>query len=81
MTSDKTRKKVKKMIDTNALKGIIASKGMTQQDVAKSIGITPKTFYLRMKKGVFGSDEIEVMIELLAIENPCSIFFTNKVTS
>lgn len=68
------------MIDTNALKGIITSKGLTQQDVAKHIGIAPKTFYLRMKKGVFGSDEIEVMIKLLAIENPCAIFFANKVT-
>lgn len=69
------------MINTNALKGIITSKGMTQQEVAKHIGITPKTFYLRMKKGVFGSDEIEVMIELLSIENPCAIFFAEKVTS
>lgn len=69
------------MIDTNALKGIITAKGMTQQDVAKNIGITPKTFYLKMKKGIFGSDEIESMIEVLSIENPVDIFFTNEVTS
>ena len=46
------------MIDTNALRGIIISKGLTQQDVAKSIGMAPKTFYSKMKKGVFGSDEM-----------------------
>ena len=68
------------MIDTNALKGVIVSKGMTQQDVAKHLEMTPKTFYMKMKRGVFGSDEIEAMIELLRIENPIEIFFANKST-
>ena len=68
------------MIDTNALRGAIASKGLTQQDVAISIGMTPKTFYAKMKRGVFGSDEMESMIRLLSIENPCAIFFADKVT-
>ena len=63
------------MIDTNALKGAIMSKGMFQQDVAKHLGIAPKTFYAKMKKGVFGSDEMDAMIELLSIENPSAIFF------
>ena len=69
------------MIDTNALRGAIATKGLSQQDVAKHIGITPKTFYCKMKKGVFGSDEIEAMIELLSIENPSAIFFAKVGTS
>ena len=51
------------MILTNKLKGLIAEKGLSQSDVAKEIGITPKTFYEKMKIGVFGSDEIEIMIE------------------
>lgn len=69
------------MVDTNALKGIIISKGMTQQDVAEKLGMAPKTFYSKMKKGVFGSDEMEGMIDILSIENPCAIFFAEKVTS
>lgn len=69
------------MIDTSALKGIIVSRGFTQQDVAKQIGITPKTFYSKMQKGVFGSDEMEAMVDLLDIENPCEIFFASRVTS
>lgn len=68
------------MIDTNALRGAIAAKGLTQQDVAKRIGIAPKTFYAKMKRGVFGSDEMEAMIDLLSIENPGAIFFAGKVT-
>lgn len=63
------------MVDTNRLKGIIVMNGKTQEEVAKDIGITPKTFYSKMKKGVFGSDEIEKMVELLQIEDPTPVFF------
>ena len=68
------------MIDTNALRGAMAAKGYTQKDVAIHLKITPKTFYSKMKKGVFGSDEMEAMIDLLGIENPGNIFFAKKVT-
>ena len=82
LTSDKVQKGVsRKMIDTSALKGVIVSKGMTQQAVAKKLGMNPKTFYSKMKKGVFGSDEMEQMIDILSIQNPMEIFFANKVTS
>lgn len=68
------------MIDTNSLVGVIYSRGLTQSKVAKMLGITPKTFYNKMKKGIFDSDEIEIMINELNIENPIEIFFTNDVT-
>ena len=68
------------MIDTKALRGKIVANGMTQQDVAFQLGIAPKTFYLKMKKGVFGSNEIEAMIKLLSIENPLEIFFAEERT-
>lgn len=63
------------MVDTAELRGIIAKNGKTQSDVAKILGITPKTFYGRMQKGVFGSDEIQIMIDELNIDNPIEIFF------
>jgi len=66
------------MVDTLKLKGAIVASGHTQESVAKAIGMTPKTFYLRMKNGVFGSDEIEKMIELLGITDPMPIFFPGK---
>lgn len=68
------------MIDVNALKGIIASRGKSQAEVANYLGITPKTFYEKMKKGVFDSDEMYQMIEFLEIKNPSDIFFANFVT-
>lgn len=63
------------MVDVNKLKSIIVLREKTQAEVAKYIGISSKTFYLKMKKGVFGSDEIEKMVEYLDIEEPIPIFF------
>lgn len=70
-----------KLIRTDELKGIIAKNGLSQSKVAEAIGISPKTFYEKMKIGVFGSDEIQVMINLLKIEKPAEIFFAHEVTS
>lgn len=63
------------MVDTKKLVGIIYERGMSQRKVAQNIGMTEKTFYSKMKKGVFDSDEIEQMIDMLKIENPVEIFF------
>lgn len=60
------------MIKTDKLRGKIVENGYSQMDVAKRIGITPKTFYEKMKNGVFGSDEIQIMIDMLHIEDPVS---------
>lgn len=68
------------MINTDELRGIFAKNGKSQSDIAKMLNITPKTFYAHMKKGVFGSDEIQVMIDELHIDNPMDIFFAKKVT-
>ncbi len=68
------------MIQTNELKALIVKRGMTQGEVAIKLGMTPKTFYAKMKRGVFGSDEMEGMIRILNIENPSEIFFNRKVT-
>lgn len=67
------------MVNTDELRGIFAKK-KSQTDIAKMIGVTPKTFYMRMQKGVFGSDEIQIMIDKLRISNPMDIFFAKKVT-
>lgn len=68
------------MIRTNELKGFIVKNGKTQSDMAQILGITPKTFYAKMKRGVFDSDEIEIMIKELEIDDPVAIFFADNVT-
>ena len=71
------------MIDTQTLAGIIVSKGKTQKDVAHHLGMAPKTFYSKMKRGVFGSDEMEGMIDYLEMDMPLaiSVFLRKKSLS
>ena len=66
------------MIRVDKLRGIIAERGLSQADVAEMIGITPKTFYEKMKIGVFGSNEIQKMIDNLEIKDPMNIFFARE---
>lgn len=63
------------MVNTNALRACFVLNGKTFEDVAKVLGISTKTLSLRFKKGVFGSDEIEKMIDYLNIDDPMPIFF------
>jgi len=65
-------------LDTAKLRGLIVERGLTQKKVAEHLGMSEKTFYLKMKKGVFGTDDVQNMIELLNIEDPMSIFFTKQ---
>ena len=66
------------MLDRNALRAEMARNGLTQKELAKAIGISEKTFISRMKKGVFGTDEAQTMVELLHIDNPSTVFFAKK---
>jgi hypothetical protein len=68
------------MIDTNALNGLIHEKGYSKRSFANAIGMGEQRFYRCMKKGVFGSDDMEKMVDLLGIENPKPIFFAKRVT-
>lgn len=66
------------MIDVKRLKGIIAENDKSKTQVAKEIGMSRTTFERKMDKGVFGSDEIEKIIEVLNIDDPMPIFFAKK---
>ena len=68
------------MVHVKKLRGKMAEKGRTGIDMARVIKKTPKTFYDKMKKGVFDSDEITAIVEDLEIENPMEIFFVDEVT-
>ena len=68
------------MILVNEIRGRIKAKGFTQNQLAKALGISSKTLSNKLSKGIFGSDEIEKMINILEIKNPLEIFFNDKVT-
>lgn len=64
------------MMNTDRLRGIIAEKGYSQRKIAAMLGMSEKTFYDKMKKGVFDSDEISEIIAILDIKKTLDIFFT-----
>ena len=64
------------MVDTDKLRGLIAERGMSQATISKRLGMSPSGFYLKMRKGVFDSDEISELITILDIKDPMRIFFS-----
>lgn len=68
------------MIDIKELKAEFVRNSVNQEDVAKFLGINKKTLSLKLKKGVFGTDEAEMLIRLLNINDPAKIFFAKEVT-
>lgn len=68
------------MLNVLEFKAAMVRKGYTQKALAEILGISEKTFYERMKKKCFGSDEIEKLIGVLEISDPMPIFFSNAVT-
>ena len=61
-------------MNVNKLRGIMAERKCTQKQLAEAIGISSKTFYNKMQRGVFGTDEVEKMVRYLSIQNPAEIF-------
>ena len=69
------------MIRADLLNGEIARAGLSRASLARRIGMTPKTFYLKEKKGKFRIDEIEKIVKECNIEKPVPIFFPDFVSS
>lgn len=68
------------MINANLIRAKIVEHGMTQKTVAEKIGMSEKTFSIKMNNGKFGLDEVDKMIDLLKIEQPERYFFADVVT-
>lgn len=63
------------MVNANELKAAWVRKGLTQKEVAEKLNIAPRTLSVKLRKGIFGSDEIECLMYLLDIKEPMPIFF------
>lgn len=68
------------MLNRNELKAEMARNGHTQKTLAAAIGVSERTFSSKMKKGNFGMDEMDAIIEILKIKNPTPIFFRQSAT-
>lgn len=67
------------MINANLIRAKIVEKGLTQKQVAALIGMSEKTFSIKMNNGKFGLDEAQKMVDLLKIDKPEKYFFANDV--
>ena len=67
------------MINANLIRAKIVEKGMNQKIVAEKIGMSEKTFSIKMNNGKFGLDEAERLIQLLEIDQPIKYFFAKDV--
>lgn len=68
------------MINANLIRAKIVENGMTQEQVAKEMGISAKTFSIKMNNGKFGLHEAEKLIQILKIEEPAKYFFARNVS-
>ena len=69
------------MIDINKLKGKFLEKGYdTQEKQAKALGISTKTLQNKLKRGIFNSDEIFKIMEILKLDDPTPIFFVKNIS-
>ena len=67
------------LLNRNALKAEMVRYGYTNASMAEKLGMSPRTFSTRLNDG-FGSDEMDILIDLLHIDNPTPIFFAQLVT-
>lgn len=81
MSPKRDRKEVKKLLNANLLKAAIVRAGLTQQDFAKSIGISQNTLTSKLKGDrSFNLDEIDRTCEVLNIvenDEKCAIFLAS----
>ena len=67
------------MVDVNKLRGAIRANGLTQAEFAQKLGVCEQTLSRKLNRGVFDSNEMQAMIDILHLEDPCSIFFAQQV--
>lgn len=61
-------------MDIFELKAQIARKGLTQKELAKVLGITPKTFSLKLTNNTLTLAEANQLIDLLDIKSHKAFF-------
>ena len=68
------------MLNASLIKGLIARRGVSGAAVAAAIGISPSTFYRKLKTGNFLLWEAEALMKALRVpkERAADLFFADK---
>lgn len=64
-------------MNRTALVTAIKEAGLTHKVLALMIGITPKTFCLKLKRGEFTTTEAAIMVKALHIRDPSDVFLSD----
>jgi len=68
------------MFNETELRVQMTRRGVTNQEVAKALGIDESTLYRKIKAdGRFTRAEINALIDFLQIEDPRAIFFADEL--
>lgn len=69
------------MLNANKLKGKLVEKGMTVEEISKTLGINPSTFYRKLKNNSFEIGEADVIVKALQLSSSEAkeIFFNQFV--
>ena len=69
------------MLNVLELKSKIVLAGMTNSQVAKLLGITPASFYKKLRcENEFSRAQIQVLVKALDIQDIANIFFKEEVS-
>lgn len=70
------------MVNVNKIKGLLAENDMSQIDLAHMLKLNRRTVFDKMQKGVFKSNEIEIMIRKFNLKTPeeiVAVFFPDFI--
>lgn len=68
------------MFDVKRFKAQLVLKGITNKMLAEKLGINESTLYRKINAdGDFSREEINIMIDFLAIDHPADIFFATEL--
>lgn len=68
------------MLNKALFKAELIKNGYTYKKMAEQLGMSERTFCSRVSKGDFGTVEIDIMLPLLKLDDPRTIFFAQSVT-
>ena len=68
------------MFDRKKLRAQMVLKDISAKDLCKALNINESTFYRKLNDdGRFTREEMNIMIQVLEIEDPADIFFSQKL--
>ena len=63
------------MLRTDKIRNRMELMHISQRELAEKMCVTTSNLCLKLKRGIFKADELEVIAEVLKLQNPWEFFF------